>query len=105
MLWIIVGCLYFLAALTVARQLAGHFAYAFLKTARQRYYSMRNRMTPEGEQWLGAWIFALILSVAWPMVLFFQYVNRKIPPIGAEREAVLAAREHKIKELEKELGI
>lgn len=93
--------LYATAALSCARLIAGHFAWAFWENEKPHY---RDGPRPDGEQWLGAWFIALPIAAIWPLVIAPWLLSKRVA-VGAEAERRLHDREARIATLEKELGI
>jgi hypothetical protein len=91
---------YALVALVALRPLAGHYAWFFHGND---IYA--NTPEPNGEKWLGAYLLALLLVTAWPVVAVVVLVGRVGPKVGAERVADIEAREKRLREAEKELGL
>lgn len=103
MLWLIAPVAYVVGAAVTCRLLAGHFAWRMFHVGKdQGSWGTRGLSSPSGEQWTGAWLGSTILCLLWPLILVAVIVPWRI---GAERDADLAAREQKVKAMEKELGL
>jgi hypothetical protein len=108
MILLIGSLIYAMVALAAARLIAGHFAWTMYLNDRSRYpalYRDRTRRVPNGEQWFGAWCGAVAIAVLWPFVLLPWFIGRRGYKVGAERQAEIEARERKVAEMERELGI
>lgn len=111
MIWLIGSLAYGVLALTVARLVAGHLAWAMNERAcvrdRARHPSIHNPgefATPSGERWFNAWCVALMLAVAWPLAVLPWVVGRRFT-VGAESQAQHRMAEARVRQLEEELGI
>ena len=102
MIWLVGSLAYAVVALIAARMIAGHLAWRMFNVDRAKGYSSRCLESPTGDQWFGAWCLALCLAVVWPLVVVAMLAPWRM---GAEREAQIAARERRVGELERELGI
>jgi hypothetical protein len=89
--------LYSLAALAVARPIAGHQAWKISDSYTQT--------KPDGSDWFIGWVVGFFAGVVWPICGLLVLVLRFTPKMGAEARAVARQREAHIAELEKELEL
>ncbi len=99
-LWAAIA-VYVLVGLLSIRPVAGHLAWGFARRNHESFPRIRSGK-PNGEQWFGAVLVALGFAVVWPLGLF---IVRSPIRIGEEKQAELRAREARLREAEKELGL
>jgi hypothetical protein len=103
MTWLAVVA-YALVVLVPLRPVAGHFAWRFHRAEQEKYSFARDRRWPTGEQWFGAFLLAGLLLSLWPLTGVVWLSGRRLPSLGAEREAELDRLRKRNRELERELG-
>jgi phosphotransferase system glucose/maltose/N-acetylglucosamine-specific IIC component len=97
MTWLILALVpYILVALFVVRPIAGHVAWGAMWAHQTR---------PDGTDWMCGLVVGLIAGALWPLAAVWIFLSRATPKIGREREALLKAREERIRELQSELDL
>lgn len=100
MIWLVGSITYGLVAIVALRVLMPHFAYWYLENTMDRW--KLSRKTPDGEQWLGAFLTTLPIALLWPAAILWAF---DFPSVGAAGRAKIRQQQEHIRELEREAGI
>jgi hypothetical protein len=104
----ILAVVYGVVAFLFVRPIAGALAYRMRRVQQTRYPTLYGDEPPEptGGQWLGAICVALLIVCVWPLAVVFVVQGRcNVWTVGPERLARIEARERRVHQLERELGV
>lgn len=109
MIWFVLGSFYAAGYSFSFLRIAGQMAWHFCDQDRKQWTHLRGKQSPDGEQWFGSIMAALVLALIWPVTLTIAYglAGQKtgkslfyMPP--DEKEKIYKNR---IKELERSVGL
>lgn len=100
---------YSVVAVLALRPVAGHLAWARMYAAKRSWPStLRNVKEPRWCDWALGLTAALAVCAAWPLAVLWRLAGRlagRLPKIGYERDAEIAALKARIEAAERELGV